>query len=73
MVINENVSKKIIPIAGGKGGVGKTIITANLAIELAKNGKNVVVIDLDLGGSNLHTYLGMKNTKLGIGNFLTAG
>ena len=45
MVINENVKRKIIPIAGGKGGVGKTFIAANLATELAKNGKDTIVID----------------------------
>jgi flagellar biosynthesis protein FlhG len=72
MVINENVKRKIIPIAGGKGGVGKTVIAANLAIALAGNGKDTVAIDLDLGGSNLHTCLGMKNNKPGIGNFISS-
>lgn len=72
MVINENVKRKIIPVAGGKGGVGKTLIAANLATELARNGKDTIVIDLDLGGSNLHTCLGMKNTRMGIGNFLSS-
>ena len=71
MVINENAARKIISIAGGKGGVGKTLISANLALELATHGKDTVVIDLDLGGSNLHTFLGMKNTRTGIGNFLS--
>jgi flagellar biosynthesis protein FlhG len=71
MVINENVKRKVIPIGGGKGGVGKTFIAANLSIALAKNGKDTIVIDLDLGGSNLHTFLGMKNTHSGIGNFLS--
>jgi flagellar biosynthesis protein FlhG len=72
MVINENLERKIIPIASGKGGVGKTIIAANLALELAANGKRTVVIDLDLGGSNLHTALGLKNIHLGIGNYLSS-
>lgn len=71
MVINENVKRKIIPIAGGKGGVGKTLIAASLAMELARNGKDTIAVDLDLGGSNLHTCLGMKNTGIGIGNFLS--
>jgi flagellar biosynthesis protein FlhG len=72
MVINENVKRKIIPIAGGKGGVGKTVLSANLALALAGSGKNTIVIDLDLGGSNLHTCLGLKNNKPGIGNFISS-
>ena len=71
MVINENNRRKIIPIASGKGGVGKSVIASNLAIMLANHGKRTVAIDLDLGGSNLHTYLGIKNTHAGIGNFLS--
>ncbi len=60
----------IIPIASGKGGVGKTIFTANLGITLAQMGKTVIVIDLDLGSSNLHTCLGIKNSFPGIGNYI---
>jgi len=62
--------KTIIPVASGKGGVGKSLFTANLAIALAKLGHDTVAIDLDLGGSNLHTYLGLPNTNPGIGDFL---
>ena len=61
----------IIPIASGKGGVGKSILAANLAIALAQNGKKTVVADLDLGGSNLHIILGMRNVAYGLGTFLT--
>ncbi|MFW6139482.1 MAG: AAA family ATPase [Spirochaetota bacterium] len=71
MVINENEKKKIIPVAGGKGGVGKTLIAANLAIQLARNNKKTVVVDLDMGGANLHTCLGIKNNNPGIGNLLS--
>jgi flagellar biosynthesis protein FlhG len=71
MVLNENVKRKIIPIASGKGGVGKTVIAANLALVLSKDGKNSTIVDLDLGGSNLHTCLGLKNINPGIGNFLS--
>jgi flagellar biosynthesis protein FlhG len=56
----------VIPIGSGKGGVGKTIFTANLGIMLAKEGKRTVLIDLDLGGSNLHTCLGVKNRYAGL-------
>ena len=62
---------QIIPIASGKGGVGKSILAANLAIALAQNGKKTVVADLDLGGSNLHIILGMRNVAYGLGTFLT--
>jgi len=60
----------IIPIASGKGGVGKSLISANLAISLAQSGKKVVAVDLDLGGSNLHTLLGLRGLSFGIGTFL---
>ncbi|NIQ98502.1 MAG: CpsD/CapB family tyrosine-protein kinase, partial [Desulfuromonadales bacterium] len=45
----------IIPVAGGKGGVGKSLLTANLAIALAQAGQKTIAVDLDMGGSNLHS------------------
>src|SRR6056297_1946700 len=60
----------IIPIASGKGGVGKTIFTANLGVALAREGKTCLLVDLDLGSSNLHTCLGIKNSNPGIGNYI---
>jgi len=69
MILNENVDRKVIPVAGGKGGVGKSVLAANIALSMAMSGKSTVIVDLDLGGSNLHTLLGMKNTLPGIGNF----
>jgi len=71
LIINEKVKRKIIPITSGKGGVGKSLIAANLSIQLAMGGYKTIVIDLDLGGSNLHTFLGLKNINQGIGNFLS--
>ena len=62
----------IIPIASGKGGVGKSVITANLAVNLAERGYKVIAADLDLGGSNLHTCLGLDNNNPGIGDYLRA-
>lgn len=61
----------IIPIASGKGGVGKSSLAANLGILLAKAGKKTILADLDLGGSNLHVMLGLQAAKGGIGSFLT--
>lgn len=60
----------IIPIASGKGGVGKSLFAANLAIALGQAGKSVVLADLDLGGSNLHLILGIRKSLSGVGIFL---
>jgi flagellar biosynthesis protein FlhG len=62
----------VIPVAGGKGGVGKSLLTANLAVALAERGNRVVAVDLDLGGSNLHSFLGLGNKYPGVGDFLKA-
>jgi flagellar biosynthesis protein FlhG len=61
---------KIYPIGGGKGGVGKSFIAASLGALIAKHGHKVVVIDLDLGASNLHTFLGIHSPKNGLNSFL---
>lgn len=60
----------IIPVASGKGGVGKSLLSANLSIALAQMGHDTVAVDLDLGGSNLHSYFGLPNKYPGIGDFL---
>ena len=60
----------IIPIAGGKGGVGKTFVAANLAVALAKRGHSTIAVDLDLGNSNLHSFLGLRNRYPGVGEYL---
>ena len=60
---------QIIPIASGKGGVGKSLVAANLGIALAQAGRRVVLADLDLGGSNLHLILGLRGIPYGIGTW----
>ena len=60
----------IIPIAGGKGGVGKSFVTANLAVALARRGHRTIAVDLDLGNSNLHSLLGLENRYPGVGEYL---
>ena len=60
----------IIPVAGGKGGVGKTFLTANLAQALARHGHRTIAVDLDLGNSNLHSFLGLDNQYAGVGEYL---
>ena len=60
----------VIPMASGKGGVGKTVLSANLGVALARRGRTVILVDLDLGGSNLHTCLGIRNNHPGLGSFI---
>ena len=61
---------RIVPIASGKGGVGKSLVAANLSVALGQAGKRVVLADLDLGASNLHLILGVPAQRGGIGTFL---
>ena len=62
---------QIIPIASGKGGVGKSLLAANLAIALGQQGKRVVLADLDLGASNLHLAIGQKPGPASLGTWFT--
>lgn len=52
---------EVIVITSGKGGVGKTTITANLGIALSKLGKSVIAIDTDIGLRNLDVVMGLEN------------
>ncbi|MDR3248013.1 MAG: P-loop NTPase [Treponema sp.] len=61
---------RIIPIASGKGGVGKSLLAANLGVAFAQAGQRVVLADLDLGASNLHLVLGHQSPQTGIGVWL---
>ena len=62
---------QIIPVASGKGGVGKSLLSANLAIALGQQGKKVVLADLDLGASNLHLVIGQKPGAASLGSWFT--
>ena len=61
---------RIIAVGGGKGGVGKSLVTSSLGISLAQHGKRVVVIDADLGGANLHTCLGLATPERTLSDFI---
>ena len=61
---------KIIAVGGAKGGIGKSIIAANLGVLISSMEKKTVVADLDLGGANIHLYLGETYLKRKINDYL---
>ncbi len=52
---------KVILVASGKGGTGKTMFSVNMGAALAQRGYNVLLIDMDMGLRNMDLYLGMEN------------
>lgn len=80
---NQNDAKKIIDLRGkvkpqstiiaigaGKGGVGKSFLSSSLAYFLAHLGHKTLLVDLDIGAANLHTWLGEGLPKQGINEFI---
>ena len=63
-------TRDIIVIGGGKGGIGKSLLAANLGMIYAKGGETVVLVDADLGGANLHTCIGMSPPRVGLSDFI---
>lgn len=59
-----------ISVGSGKGGVGKSIVAANLALLLAKAGQRVVLADLDVGGADAHILFGMLHPRLTLTDFI---
>jgi flagellar biosynthesis protein FlhG len=57
-------------IGGGKGGSGKSFVTGNLGILLAKGGYKTLLVDLDLGAANLHTIIGLSLPEKSISDFV---
>lgn len=51
---------RVITITSGKGGVGKSTLTVNLAIELSRRGKRVIILDADFGLANVEIMLGIR-------------
>ncbi len=63
--------RKVYAIGGGKGGVGKTSLTASIGITLAAQGYHVVIVDADLAGANLHTCMGILEPEYTFYHFYT--
>jgi flagellar biosynthesis protein FlhG len=55
---------RFIAVGGGRGGVGKSLVAVNLAVYLAQLGKNVLLVDADAAGSNLHAHFGLKAARV---------
>jgi flagellar biosynthesis protein FlhG len=56
---DKNRATRVYSITSGKGGVGKTAVTANIAVSLAKLGKKVLILDADLGLANIDVVFGL--------------
>jgi len=61
---------RIIAIGGGKGGVGKSLVAANLSVAIAQTGRRVVLVDCDLGAANQHVLFGLDRPKPGLQGLL---
>lgn len=61
--MNTEKPVRVIAVTGGKGGVGKTNVSVNLAMALAKSGQRVVLLDADLGLANVDVLLGIESNR----------
>jgi flagellar biosynthesis protein FlhG len=69
--VSRNEDRKVVwTIGGGKGGSGKSFITTNIGICLSQMGVRVILVDADLGGANLHTFLGIHPPVPSLSDFL---
>jgi flagellar biosynthesis protein FlhG len=64
------VRRQIWSVGGGKGGIGKSLLTASVGWQLARMGRRVILLDADLGGANLHTCLGLPPSGRTLGDFI---
>lgn len=67
---SENGKVKVITVTGGKGGVGKSSVSLNLAVALCQLGAKVMLFDADLGLANIDVMLGLK-VKKNLGHVLS--
>lgn len=69
-VAEPSLLPSIVAVGGGKGGVGKSVISANLATVLAGLNLRVLVVDLDLGCSNIHTHFGTATPRATLADYI---
>src|SRR5579862_8977442 len=67
--LNASRPVKVIAVTGGKGGVGKTTVSANLAVSIAAQGRDVMLLDADLGLANVDVVLGL-HTRFHLGHVI---
>ena len=71
----QNTKMETVPriwaVGGGKGGGGKSTISTLLAYWLARIGNRTILMDVDLGGANLHTLMGIKSPPRTLNDFVT--
>ena len=72
IVLDSKVPDTIIwPVAGGKGGTGKSTLAANLGVGLSLLGYKVILVDGDLGGADLHLFFDQISPPRSLSSFLT--
>ena len=59
--LNSDRPVKVLAVTGGKGGVGKTTVSTNLAVSIAARGRDVMLVDADLGLANVDVLLGLHS------------
>jgi flagellar biosynthesis protein FlhG len=69
-VPEQNRAPVVWAIGGGKGGVGKSIVSALIAFWLSRMGKATVLVDTDLGGANIHTLMKIKSPSRTLNDFI---
>ena len=69
-VQTERTGARVVAFGSGKGGVGKSVIATNLALSLGRAKKSVTLLDGDLGGANLHSFLGVGFPELSLSDLL---
>jgi flagellar biosynthesis protein FlhG len=67
----DEIRNKLWAVGGGKGGCGKSIVTLMLGASLAKLGMKVILVDADLGGSNLHILSGIRYPTYTLADFIS--